>query len=310
MALKHIVSSLDLTKAEYDEILRRGKKFLTEGISPDVCRGKVVATLFFQPSTRTMMAFQSGMLRAGGGWIGVTGEQGLSMEKGESFEDTIREFSSFADCIALRHPDDNASERAVASSFVPILNCGGGSKEHAVSAAMILVVLEHFLKRPLQGLRVGLYGTPQINRAAKSIVPILGMYGIDLVIDDLGNFPLPPETEAAAKKNGIKSITYDKLDNFIGDVDLLFVTRGLQKGIFPEGTFPKEKEELILKTYTPITTEHMKKLRKDAYLYMIKPRIFEIDTAVDPDPRAIHTKREPFVEACLAVLTHVLGIAV
>lgn len=310
MTLKHITSSLDLTKVEYDEILRRGMKFLSEGIPLDLLAGKVVATLFFQPSTRTMMAFQSAMIRAGGGWIGVTGEQGLSMEKGETFEDTIREFGAFADCIALRHPEDSAIERAIITSFVPVLNCGGGSKEHAVSAAMVLIVMAHFLKRPLQGLRIGLYGTPQINRTSKSIVPILGMYGVDLVIDDLGAFPLPEETVAAAQKNGIKSITYDKLDTFIGDVDLLFVTRGLQKGIFPEGTFPKEKEELILKTYKPITTEHMEKMRKDAYLYMLKPRIFEIDTAVDPDPRAIHSKREPYMEGCLAMLTYVLGVAV
>src|SRR5205814_536337 len=103
--------------------------------------------------------------------------------------------------------------------------------------ALILPMLEHYLGR-LEGLKVGIYGTPEINRATKAIVPIFGMYHMDLVIDDLGHFPLPKEVEEAAKSNGLKGLRYDKLDNFIGDVDLLILTRGLQKGIIPEGMFP------------------------------------------------------------------------
>ncbi len=112
MKPKHLVYSKDIDKAGYDEILRRTEKFVEEGIPPDLCRGKVVATLFFQPSTRTMSCFQSAMLRAGGGWIGVTGADGISMGKGESLEDTIREYGSFADVITMRHPDDDSAERA------------------------------------------------------------------------------------------------------------------------------------------------------------------------------------------------------
>ena len=305
---KHIVSSSDISKEGYDEIVRRTGKFIKEGISPDLCRGKVVATLFFQPSTRTMNCFQSAMIRAGGGWIGVMGEKGLSMEKGESFEDTIREYGNFADCIVLRHPDDDSAERAARVSRVPIINGGSGSREHGVAVAMVLGHLINYLKKPMSKCKFGIYGTPEINRVTKAMVPILGLYGIDLVIDDLGYFPLPKEIEERARKNGIKSLRYDKLENFIGDVDVLFLTRGLQKGIIPPDKFPKEKEELILKSYKPITTEHMKKMKKDAILFMLKPRIFEVDTAVDDDPRAIYTKPEPYVEEALAVMTYLLNI--
>src|SRR3989338_6204633 len=184
--IKHLISSSDLTKADYDEFLRRMNYFIKNGISPNLARGKIVSTLFFQPSTRTMNAFQSGILRMGGGWIGVMGEKGLSMEKGESFEDTIREYSCFSDLITVRHPDDDSAERAAQNSFVPVLNCGSGSREHAVGAVWMVMFLKHYLKRPIEGITIGVYGTPEINRATKALVPILGYYGINLIIDDLG----------------------------------------------------------------------------------------------------------------------------
>lgn len=310
MSIKHLISSQDVDKKGYDDILRRFKKFMDEGISPDLCKGKVVATLFFQPSTRTMMGFQSAMLRAGGGWIGVTDDKAISMGKGESFEDTIKTFGMFADIIALRHPDDDSAEKAAKASLVPVINGGSGSKEHAVAAISLLCDWCHNLKRPLEGLSVGIYGTPEINRCCKALVPAMGMYGMSVVIDDLGHFPLPKEVEERAKKNGLKELRYDKLDNFIGDVDVLVITRGLQKGIIPEDKFPKEKQEMILKSYKPINVEHMKKLRKDAILSMITPRIFEIEKEVDADPRAIYAKYEPFTEVLLATLTYFLDIEV
>lgn len=309
MKPRHLVWSSDLSKKEYDEIFRRADIFVKRGVSPDLLPGKIVATLYFQPSTRTMNAFQSAMLRAGGGWIGVMGEKGLSMEKGEDLVDTIRAYSECCDVIVMRHPDDNSAEIAAAASSVPFINSGSGSKEHAVGTAMMLYAIYYYTRR-LEGLKVGIYGTPEINRVTKAMVPIMGYYGMKIVMDDLGHFPLPKDIEERAKKNGLAELRYDKLDNFIGDVDVLICTRGLQKGIIPEGKFPKEKEELILKSYKPITTEHMKRLRKDAVLDMITPRIFEIDRSVDSDPRAIYSKKRYFTELVLAVMTHLLDVKV
>jgi len=308
--MRHLISSSDLTKKDYEELLRIFEHFSKKGIRPDLARGKIGATLFFQPSTRTMNAFQAGMLRMGGGWIGVTGEQGISMEKGESFDDTIREYSCFADFIALRHPDDDSAERAAKVSYVPILNCGSGSREHAVGSPWMIMLMQHYLKRSIKNLKIGIYGTPEINRATKALVPILGMYGADLYIDDLGHFPVPKDIEEKARKNGLKDLHYGKLDDFIGEIDILMVTRGLQKGIIPPDKFPKEKEEMILKLYKPITKDHMKKLRKDAILFMLKPRIFEIETDVDSDPRACYSKQEPWNELGAAVAAYYLNIKI
>lgn len=307
---QHLVYARDLSKEAYQEIIRRFHFFIKNGISPDLLRGKVVATLFFQPSTRTMNAAQSAFLRAGGGWIGVTDTQGISMGKGETLEDTIREYSSFADCIVMRHPDDDSAERAASVATVPFINGGSGSREHGMVGAMILPLIEHHLKRPLNGLKIGIYGTPEINRVCKAIVPLFGWWGIDLVIDDLGHFPLPKDVEEKAKENGLKNLRYDKLENFIGDVDVLLVTRGLQKGILSPDKFPKEREELILKSYRPINKSDVAKMRKDAILYMIKPLIFEIEKDVESDPRAVYAHPEPFVEAELALVTYLLGIKV
>jgi len=306
--VKHLISSSDLGKQDIDELIRRFTYLQENGISPDLARGKIVSTLFFLPSTRTMNAFQAGIIRMGGGWIGVMGAKGLSMEKGESFEDTIREYSCFSDLIILRHPDNDSAERAAANSFVPVLNGGCGDREHAIGTPWLIMTMNSWLKRPLAGAKIGIYGTPEINRVTKAMMPILGLYGVEVVIDDLGHFPLPKDIEQKAKDNGLKSLTYDKLDNFIGDVDILFLTRGLQKGIIPPDKFSKAKEEMILKKYKPITTAHMKKLRKDAFLYMIKPNIFEVDKAVDSDPRAMHSKREPYMELATSIISFYLDI--
>lgn len=309
MPVKHLLWSSDLNKEDYNNIFQIAEKFVKEGIPSDLMPGKIVATLFFQPSTRTMSSFQSAMLRAGGGWIGVTGKEALSMEKDEDLEDTIRTYGSYADVIVLRHPDDDSANIAGRVSEVPVVNGGSGSKEHAVAAALLLFDIYHHLGK-LEGLKVGLYGTPEINRCCKAMIPIMGHYGIKLMVDDLGNFPVPKEIEERAKKNGLAELKYDQLDSFLPEVDVLVVTRGLQKGIIPEDKFPKEKAEMILKSYKPITTEHMKKLRKDAYLIMITPRIFEIEKDVDPDPRAIYSKKGTHTEVALAVVAHLMAIKV
>ena len=257
-----------------------------------------------------MTMFQTAMIRAGGGWVGVIGEDAISMSKGESLEDTIREYGSFADCIVMRHSDDDSAERAAEISFVPILNGGSGSREHGIAAPYFICMLAYYLKRPLEGIKVGIYGTPGINRATKSLVSALGIYGATIIIDDLGHFPLPKEVEDAAMANGLNSIKYDKLENFIDTVDVLFLTRGLQKGIISSDTFSKEKEEMILERYKPITKKHMEKMRKDSILFMIKPRIFEVEKEVDSDSRACYSKQEPYAEMALALITYYLEINV
>jgi aspartate carbamoyltransferase catalytic subunit len=310
MSIQHIVSATDLSKETYDEIVRRSRLFVRDGIPKNVFESKVASTLFFQPSTRTSTMFQSAAIRGGGGWIGVSGDSALSMAKGESLEDTIKSFAEVSDIIALRHGDDDSAERAAQVSSVPVVNCGSGSREHGVGSAMMLCILAEYLQVPLTGAKIGIYGTPQINRAVKAMLPIFGMYNTEVFVDDLGHFPFPDEVVASATKQGMQNITYSKLDDFIGDIDVLFVTRALQKGIIPDDQFPQEKQDQIMAAFKPLSLDQVQHMKPEARVFMIKPLIFEVDKSVDSDPRAAYTQYEPFSEIGMAVMTTLLGIDV
>ncbi|MDP3740975.1 MAG: hypothetical protein Q8R08_01450 [bacterium] len=302
---QHLISSIDIDKTGYDEILRRADKFLKEGIPPHLMEGKVVGTLFFQPSTRTQACFQSAMIRSGGGWLGVTDSHNTSMEKGETLEDTVRTFGGYTDIIILRHPNPEATEIAAPHSRVPVINGGNGNKEHALAAGLLLFNIYHFLGR-LDGIKIGSYGTAEFSRGFKASAKILGYYGVEMFIDDLdGNFPLPKDVEEVAYKNGIKSIKYDKLENFIGEVDWLIIPNAV-----PTVKITPEQDKALKENYKPINTGHMKKLRQDAFLDMITPCVFEIEKDVYPDPRAVFTKKEIHTEYALALMTYFLDVEV
>jgi aspartate carbamoyltransferase catalytic subunit len=309
MKTNKLVFSSDIDKKGYDEILRRAKKFIDDGIPEDILKNKVVATLFFQPSTRSMNSVQSAIIRAGGGWIGTTDEKTISMGKGESLEDTIKMYSQFSDIIVLRHPADDSAEIAAAASTVPFMNSGSGSKSLGWGGASTVVRYFKHLGR-LEGLKVGIYGTPAINRLCKDMIPVFGYYNIKLVVDDLGGFPIPKDVEEKAKSNGLAELKYDKLENFISEVDLLIATRALQKGIITDKDFSKEKEDFIMNNYKVFTMKEINKLKPGAFFDMLTPRVFEVDKTVDSDPRAIYHQYGYFVESALALMTYLMDVDV
>ncbi len=307
MAIKHFINSQDFSKAEYDALCIRAEEFVNKGIPPKLLEGKIAATLFFQPSTRTMSSFQSALIRAGGGWIGVRGEKGLSMEKGEDFDDTIRTYSDFSDVIVLRHPSETAAQDAAEVSRVPVINGGSGTREHAVWALMLLFNMYHYFKGKLDGLRIGIYGVTGVNRVCKALLPVLGYYRMSLVVDDLEHFPFSEDVISSAKKNGLAQFSYGTLDDFISEVDYLLVPHALQTGIQSNDEVLKKQQEVISEKFKPITKAHMKKLRADAFLDMVAPRMFEVERDVDSDPRAIFTKKAIHTEAAVALVEHLLA---
>lgn len=304
---KHLIVSENIDQAGYNEIFRRAEKFIQESIPLCLMQGKIVATLFFQPSTRTQSMFQAGMIRSGGGWLGVSDIKTTFINDGEKFEDLIRTFGGYSDIIVLRHPQDNATEIAAKNSRVPVINGGNGDKEHAIGGMMMVFNMYHYLKG-LQSKKIGIYGPVAISGTIKAMVKILGYYGAEVLVDDIhGNFPLPDDVVGQAKKNGIESITYDQLDNFIEEVDWLLISDAapmLTNSL-------TEKEGAILKRYyKPINTEHMKRLRQDAWLDMVTPIIYEIEKDVYPDPRCIFMKKELHTELAVALMTYFLDVHV
>ncbi len=310
MPPKHFISAQDIDKAGYDELMRRTKKFVTEGIPQNVLQSKVIATLILQTSIRTMTAFQSGMIRAGGGWVGFaesTIGKDETLGKSETWEDLIVTYGSFVDCILMRHPEDDAAERAARVSSVPIINGGTGTREHALAGIMLLADIATHLGRPFEGLKVGIYGTPGAKsgggRCCASLIPVLGLYGADIVIDDLGGkFPIREEVVARAKQNGLKNLTYDALNNFIGDVDVLVLTKAGGKALAPD------LSEHVKQTFNPVGLAEMAKMRSEALLAVITPRCGEVKDEVDSDPRSLHMKYTPYTEVAVAVMTYLLDV--
>jgi aspartate carbamoyltransferase catalytic subunit len=312
MAIKHLVSASDLNKTDIDEIMRRTKKFVDEGISPDLCRGKVVATLILQTSIRSMTSHQSGMIRAGGGWVGLAGEgigKDAVLGKDEAWEDLVVTYGSYADCILMRHPENDAAERAAKVSLVPIINCGSGTRENATAGILLLAQMAAYAKKPFEGMKVGIYGTPGAKsgggRCCTSLLPVFGHYGMDVFIDDLGGkFPIADHVVEKAKQNGMKSLTYDSFDNFIEDIDVLVLTKAGGSALTPE------LAEHVNKTYNPVGLSEMSKMKDDAMLMVITPRCGEVKDEVDSDPRSLHMKYAPYQEGALAVMTYLMGVDV
>lgn len=306
-SLKHYSKVTDFDKEDFIDLFRRTDQLIaSKDRIPAVCAGKVAASLFFQPSTRTSASFQSGIIKLGGGWIGISGTETTAMSKGESFEDTIGTYAEFADLIAIRHPDDDAAERAAKVSNVPIINAGCGSKEHPGAFLYFYPCARRLNK--YQGLKYGIYGTPGISRCTKSLVQILGMFNAEIYIDDLGAFPLSAELEKKVKELGAKKIVHAKLDDFIREVDVLLVTDIFHFSSIVKG-LPEDKVERVKRLFKPITPSDMKKLKKSALLTTVTPRVNQIDTRVDKDPRAIHiVQNEDFLYLNMALITKLLNV--
>ena len=309
---KHLISANDIDKEGYIELMRRVKKFVDEGIPNDLLRGKVIATLILQTSIRTMTSHQAGMIRAGGGWVGLAGEgigKDAVLGKDESWEDLITAYSSYADCILMRHPEDDAAERAAKVSNVPIINGGSGTREHAVGALMMLAHMSYHLKKPLEGLKVGIYGTPGANsgggRCCRAMIPLFGHYGMEVIVDDLdGKFPVDDATVRKAMDNGLKSLEYGKREDFIGDVDALVLTKAGGSALTPE------LAEHVKSSFEPVGNAELAKMKDDAQLVVITPRCGEVLDEVDSDPRSLHMLYTPFQEAAVAMMSYLLGVEV
>ena len=300
---RHLISSQDIDKAGYEEIMRRAESFLKKGIPPRLMEGKAVATLFFQPSTRTQARFQSAMIRSGGGWLGVSDTRSTSMSKGESLEDTVRTFSDYADIIVLRHEQPDATEVGAAVSRVPVINGGNGNKEHALGAGCMLFNIRHYLGF-VEGAKVGFYGPAEFSRCAKGLLPILGYYGAKVFVDDVqGHFPFPKDVEEAAHKHGLGSLTYSPFEAFIKQLDWLVVCNAI-----PTAAITEAQRAPVKKHYRAISTRDMKSLRQDAWLDGIPPCVFEIERDVCSDPRTVFTKKEIHVEYVLALMTYLISL--
>jgi len=257
----------------------------TDTVRDDRLRGRIMATLFYEPSTRTRLSFESAMLRLGGAVIGTEAAREFSsVIKGETLEDTIRMVASYADVIVLRHDEAGAASRAAAVSGVPIVNAGDGPGEHPTQALLDLYTIGEELGR-IEGLHVAFCGDLRYGRTARSLALLLSLYpGVRLTFIAPDVVQMRPDILALMDSRGVPFAVTDSLEA-VGDVDVLYQTR-IQKERFEDPTeFDRARGE------TRIDAAVMSRLPAHAIVMHPLPRVDEIDPEVDADPRAAYFRQ-------------------
>ena len=276
---RDIVSVQDFSREEINYILEKSQAMeplATKG--SDMLKGKILATLFFEPSTRTRLSFEAAMLKLGGSTIGFADAEIASVRKGENLADTIRTVENYANVIALRHPLEGAAKLAAEFSKVPILNGGTGAEEHPTQALMDLYTMKKE-KGKIDGLRIALLGDLRYGRTVHSLAYALSLYDIELYLISPESLRMRREVIRAVK-NRISIFEDKSLEQVIPQIDVLYVTR-IQKERFPDPA-----EYVKVKGIYRITLETLRNARKDLILLHPLPRLDEIAPEVDSKPQA------------------------
>ena len=276
---RDIVSIQDFSREEINYILEKSQAMeplATKG--SDMLKGKILATLFFEPSTRTRLSFEAAMLKLGGSTIGFADAEIASVRKGENLADTIRTVENYANVIALRHPLEGAAKLAAEFSKVPILNGGTGAEEHPTQALMDLYTIKKE-KEKIDGLKIAMLGDLRYGRTVHSLAYALSLYDIELYLISPESLRMRREVIRAVK-NRISIFEDKSLEQIIPQIDVLYVTR-IQKERFPDPA-----EYVKVKGLYRISLETLRNARKDLILLHPLPRLDEIAPEVDNKPQA------------------------
>ena len=285
--MRNVINILDLTVEEIDELITVADDIIANPQKyQDACQHKILATLFFEPSTRTRLSFESAMLSLGGNVLGFTEAASSSAAKGESVADTVAVCSGYADIIAMRHPKEGAPLVASAHSSVPIINAGDGGHYHPTQTLTDLLTIRHEIGR-FDNLTVGLCGDLKFGRTVHSLIGAMSRYtGVKFVLISPDELKLPSFVKQEYIKNkGIEYVQTDSLEEVMGDLDILYMTRVQKERFFNEEDYLRLKDSFIL------TEDKMKLARKDMRVLHPLPRVNEIATAVDNDPRAAYFRQ-------------------
>ena len=276
---RDIISIEDFSREEINYILNSShtmEPLAAKG--SDMLKGKILATLFFEPSTRTRLSFEAAMLKLGGSTIGFADAEIASVRKGENLADTVRTVENYADIIALRHPLEGAAKLAAEFSKVPILNAGTGAEEHPTQAFMDLYTVQKE-KGKIDGLKIALVGDLRYGRTVHSLAYALSLYNIELYLISPESLRMRHEVIRAIK-NRIPIIEDTNLERIIPQIDVLYVTR-IQKERFPDLA-----EYAKVKGIYKIDLKTLKSAKKDMIILHPLPRVDEIAAEVDSKPQA------------------------
>ena len=284
---RNIIDVTDLSVEEIDELIATAEDILARPAKyQDACAHKQLATLFFEPSTRTRLSFESAMLALGGSVLGFSEAASSSTAKGETVGDTVHTVSCYADIIAMRHPKEGAPYAAAQFSEVPIINAGDGGHNHPTQTLTDLLTI-HREKGRLDGFTIGFCGDLKFGRTVHSLVNALSRYEhIEFVLISPQELKLPRYVkEEALKKRGIPYEQTEHLESVMPKLDILYMTRVQKERFFNEEDYLRLKDSYIL------TPEKLAGAKKDLSILHPLPRVNEIAVAVDKDPRAAYWKQ-------------------
>ena len=285
--MRSLIDILELSTEEIDQLVAKATDIIANPAAyAHKCDGKILATLFFEPSTRTRLSFESAMLSLGGQVLGFSEAQSSSAAKGESVADTVRTVSCYSDIIAMRHPKEGAPLVASMNSLVPVINAGDGGHNHPTQTLTDLLTIHHEKGR-FDNLTVGFCGDLKFGRTVHSLISALSRYqGIRIVLISPEELKLPSYVKKEVlKKNHIEYIQTTDLESVMPELDILYMTRVQRERFFNEEDYLRLTDSYIL------TPEKLRTAKEDLCILHPLPRVNEISVAVDRDPRACYFKQ-------------------
>ena len=303
---RHLIEPRDFAVEELELLYAlAGRMEDDEAHFRDSCRGRILATLFFEPSTRTRLSFEAAMMRLGGSCVGFADPGSSSTAKGESLADTVRTVGCYSDMIVMRSPKEGAALLASRYSTVPVVNAGDGGHHHPTQTLTDLHTIRR-LRGSTAGLTVGFCGDLKFGRTVHSLVKGLSLYPGNRMV-----FVSPPElrvpeylTRDLRARNEVEYLETDRLEQVIGDLDVLYVTRVQKERFFNEEDYLRLKDSYIL------TKEKLRPAKQSLIIMHPLPRVNEIAMEVDADPRAAYFKQARYgMYVRMALIASMLGAA-
>ena len=303
--MKHLLSPLDFSVEELDNLMDIAKDIEA---NPEkyahACEGKKLATLFYEPSTRTRLSHEAAMINLGGSVLGFSSADSSSASKGESVADTIRVISCFADICAMRHPKEGAAMVASQHATIPVINAGDGGHQHPTQTLTDLQTIRS-LHGDLNNFTIGLCGDLKFGRTVHSLINALVRYeGIKFIFISPEELKIPDYVTDMLREKGIPFQEVIRLEDVMPELDLLYMTRVQKERFF------NEEDYVRLKDFYVLTPEKMELAKPDMLVLHPLPRVNEISVEIDDDPRAAYFKQAQFgVYVRMALILTLLGLA-
>lgn len=305
LAGRNVITPEDLSTEEIFSLMNKAEDIIKSPKSySNLCNGRIMGTLFFEPSTRTRLSFEAAMNRLGGRVIGFSEAMSSSTSKGESLADTIRVVSSYSDLLVMRHPKEGSALHATNYSSVPLINAGDGGHYHPTQTLTDLLTIYEEIGR-FDNLTIGLCGDLKFGRTVHSLLKAMNRFDNNrfvLISPEELSLPDYIKSECFSKEDN-NYVEVEDLMESIGSLDVLYMTRVQRERFFNEADYIRLKDSYIL------TTEKMSLAKKDMAVLHPLPRVNEISTEVDKDPRALYFKQAEYgMYVRMALISQILGV--